>query len=49
VTCLIALLEENKPDTWFQHDGATTFAKKITSSVMALLGLEFCHHHPQTS
>ena len=54
LTQLIALLEQNERDCWFQQDGATAILRKKqelscrTSSVIALVGVAFGHHGHQT-
>ena len=53
-TQLIALLEQNERDCWFQQDGATAILRKQqelscrTSSVIAPAGVAFGHHGHQT-
>jgi hypothetical protein len=54
LTQLIALLEQNERDCWFQQDGTTAILRKQeelscrTSSVIALAGVAFGHHGHQT-
>jgi hypothetical protein len=54
LTQLIALMEQNERDCWFQQDGATAILRKQqelscrTFSVITLAGVAFGHHGHQT-